>query len=69
MTDRKDRTRRLIQIGAVIERYFGIDSIEEAEALGQIAAVDPKKLENLKTLIKSRAAHMRERKQASEKET
>lgn len=31
--ERKERTRRLIQIGAIFEKHFEIQSIEEAEAL------------------------------------
>ena len=29
--DRKERTRRLIQVGALFEKYVGSSSIEEAE--------------------------------------
>ncbi|GGM43539.1 hypothetical protein GCM10011351_31900 [Paraliobacillus quinghaiensis] len=28
---RKERTRRLIQVGAIFEKYFDIDSVEQAE--------------------------------------
>ena len=28
---RKERTRRLIQIGALFESYIGVDSVEKAE--------------------------------------
>lgn len=53
--DRKDRTKRLIEIGAIIQTYFGINTKEEAEALGKIASADPIKLANLKRLIKEKA--------------
>jgi hypothetical protein len=31
--ERKERTRRLIQVGAIFEKYFDIQSIDEAEEL------------------------------------
>jgi len=33
--ERKERTRRLIQIGAVFEKWFELSSIEEAEEVAQ----------------------------------
>lgn len=33
--ERKERTRRLIQIGAIFEKYFEIESTEEAEILAK----------------------------------
>lgn len=33
--ERKERTRRLIQMGAIFEKYFEIQSIEEAEVLAK----------------------------------
>jgi predicted aconitase len=33
--ERKERTRRLIQIGAVFEKWFELASIEEAEEVAQ----------------------------------
>lgn len=33
--ERKERTRRLIQIGAIFEKYFEIESTEEAEVLAK----------------------------------
>ena len=53
--ERKERTHRLIQIGAIIEKYFDISTIEEAEALGEIATADQQKTENLKRMVKTRA--------------
>lgn len=33
--ERKARTRRLIQIGAIFENYFGVSSVEEAEEIAK----------------------------------
>jgi len=33
--ERKDRTRRLIQIGAIFEKHFEIQSVEDAEVLAK----------------------------------
>lgn len=33
--ERKERTRRLIQFGAIFEKYFGLQSVEEAEAVAK----------------------------------
>ena len=52
--DRKLRTRRLIQIGAVFEKCLEINSVEEAEAFARIVAEDGGKLEDLKRLVKAR---------------
>lgn len=49
--DRKMRTRRLIEIGAIIETYFGITTAAEAKALGKIANSDPIKFQKLKNRI------------------
>lgn len=46
--ERKDRTHRLIQIGAIIEKYLGITTIEEAEALGKILTADEDQFVKLK---------------------
>ena len=61
--ERKDRTRRLIQMGAVIEKYFDIHTVEEAEALSQIATADHDKLENLKRMIKTKSIEILAEKQ------
>lgn len=66
--ERKDRTRRLIQMGAVIEKYFDIHTVEEAEALSQIATADHDKLENLKRMIKAKAVELLEEKQKEKPE-
>lgn len=50
--DRKVRTRRLIQIGAIIEKCLDINSVEEAEAFAGIVAEDGEKLKELKRLVK-----------------
>ncbi len=60
--ERKERTRRLIQMGAVIEKYFDIHTVEEAEALSQIATADHDKMENLKRMIKAKAVELLEEK-------
>lgn len=39
--DRKDRTRRLIQIGAIIEKHFSVNSTFDAEALDEYYAKHP----------------------------
>jgi hypothetical protein len=67
--DRKDRTRRLIQIGAIIEKYFDLHSIEEAEALGEIATADQQKADNLKRMVKARAVEILSQKQKEKPET
>jgi hypothetical protein len=54
MGNREDRTRRLIQIGAMMEKYLGIKTIEQAKAFGQIACADPIQLENWKRQVKIR---------------
>jgi hypothetical protein len=43
--ERKERTRRLIQVGAIFEKYFGIEDEEEAEqvAYGMKQAVEKHK--------------------------
>ena len=33
--ERKERTRRLIEIGAIFEKYFEITSVEEAENIAK----------------------------------
>lgn len=33
--ERKERTRRLIQIGAIFEKYFDLRSVEDAEAMAK----------------------------------
>lgn len=33
--ERKERTRRLIQIGAIFEKYFSLQSVEEAETVAK----------------------------------
>lgn len=38
--ERKERTRRLIQIGAIMEKYLKLDSVEKAEAFGQYMTSD-----------------------------
>lgn len=60
--ERKERTRRLIQIGAIIEKYFDIHTVEEAEVLGQIATNDHDKMENLKRMVKEKAIELLEKK-------
>lgn len=52
--NRQERTRQLIQIGAIFEKHLSITTVEEATALVEIATADPKKLENLKRLIKAK---------------
>ena len=54
--DRKLRTRRLIQIGAIFEKCLEINSVEEAEAFARIAAENPGSLEELKRLLTSSPA-------------
>ena len=54
--DRKLRTRRLIQIGAIFEKCLEINSVEEAEAFARIAAENPESLEELKRLLASSPA-------------
>ncbi len=54
--DRKTRTRRLIQIGAIFEKCLEINSVEEAEAFARIAAENPGSLEELKRLLTSSPA-------------
>lgn len=54
--ERKNRTRRLIQMGALIEKYFGFSTIEETEALAGIFTADPQKLDELKHLVAERLA-------------
>ncbi len=51
--DRKLRTRRLIQIGAIFEKCFEIGSVEEAEVFARIAAEDPGRFEELKSMVKA----------------
>ena len=51
--DRKLRTRRLIQIGAIFEKCLEIGSVEEAEVFARIAAEDPGRLEELKSMVKA----------------
>ena len=51
--DRKARTRRLIQIGAVFEKCLEINSVEEAEAFARIASEGPGRLEDLKSMVKA----------------
>jgi hypothetical protein len=51
--DRKLRTRRLIQIGAIFEKCLELNSVEEAEAFARIAAENPESLEELKRLLTS----------------
>jgi len=38
-------------MGSAIQKHFGISTVEEVNALGQIAAADPVKLQNLQRLI------------------
>ena len=54
--DRKLRTRRLIQIGAIFEKCLEIGSVEEAEAFARIAAENPGSIEELKRLLTSSPA-------------
>lgn len=48
--DRKERARRLIQIGAILAR-LGVDSVEKAQALQQEVERQPKAREWLGTVI------------------
>jgi multidrug resistance efflux pump len=41
--ERKERTRRLIQVGAIFEKYFDIHSVEEAEAMAAKFSEEVKK--------------------------
>jgi hypothetical protein len=54
--DRKLRTRRLIQIGAIFEKCLEINSVEEAESFARIAAENPGSIEELKRLLTSSPA-------------
>lgn len=48
--ERKERTRRLIQIGAVFEKWWDVQTPEEAEALIEDMAaqgLDPDKVKNI----------------------
>ena len=47
--DRKLRTRRLIQIGAIFEKCLELNSVEEAEVLARIVAENPGSIEELNT--------------------
>jgi hypothetical protein len=51
--DRKTRTRRLIQIGAIFEKFLELNSVEEAEILARIVAENPESLDELKRLLAS----------------
>lgn len=57
--DRSERSRRLVQIGAIVEKYLGINSIEEAEALGQVVTQDSIRLSNLQRMVKAKAAQIK----------
>ncbi|HLU20991.1 MAG TPA: hypothetical protein VKZ77_00745 [Bacillaceae bacterium] len=52
--ERKERTRRLIQVGAIFEKYFNIVGIEEAEkiAIGLNKTVKKHKDELMKINVK-----------------
>ncbi len=54
--DRKLRTRRLIQIGAIFEKCLELNSVEEAEVLARIVAENPGSIEELKRLLTSSPA-------------
>lgn len=54
--ERKDRTRRLIQMGATIEKHFGFSTVEETEVMAGIFTADPQKLDELKRLVAERLA-------------
>lgn len=51
--DRKARTRRLIQTGAIFEKFLELNSVEEAEILARIVAENPASLDELKRLLAS----------------
>lgn len=38
--ERKERTRRLIQVGAVVEKYLQVSTPEQAELLGEFMTAD-----------------------------
>ena len=50
--ERKERTRRLIQIGAIFEKYFDIEGVDQAEkiAFGLKEMVEKNKEKLLETL-------------------
>lgn len=54
--ERKERTRRLIQIGAIFEKYFELEGVEEAEQIAQ----------ELSALGKERAKKYREPQQKTD---
>lgn len=49
--ERKERTRRLIQVGAVIEKYLEIHSADEAERLCKFLVSKKENLAEIKTVI------------------
>lgn len=51
LRERKDRTRRLIQIGAVVEKYLQVHTPEQAELLGQFIINDKDLLQKVTRYI------------------
>jgi len=51
-TDRKDRTRRLIQIGAILETHLPIASTYDAEALANYFSTHPDVFAEMSQYIK-----------------
>lgn len=65
--ERKERTHRLIQIGAIIEKYFGIHSPEEAEALGMISVTNMEKFREISEAIAEKVAQIKAERKEGDK--
>lgn len=54
-TDRKERTRRLIQMAAIMEKYLPVKSTFDVEALGEYFAKHPDTLAEVSRYIPEKA--------------
>jgi hypothetical protein len=55
-TDRKDRTRRLVQIGAIVEKHLPITSTFDAEALAEYFDKHPDTLAEVSQYIQEKSS-------------
>jgi hypothetical protein len=60
--ERRKRTRRLIQVGAIFEKYLEIDSLESAEAWAQTLTDNAEFYERLKAQAKRKLNEIQSKK-------
>ncbi len=60
--ERKKRTRRLIQVGAIFEKYLEIESLESAEAWAQTLTNNAEFYERLKAQAQKKLSEIQSKK-------